>query len=366
METHIKEISERLINAGVGVQIFTTDPSVKFPMQMTIGELEVLKFKSYALNNMYFFSPQLYLALRNLKEVDIIHAHGYNTFPVLAAVLAKSKNKKALVFTPHYGGYSTHVIGTSYLRTLAKRCYNYSLGRHIFHHVDAIVSVGNVEREFLAQHFGVNQERISYIPNGVDTRKCRSQRRRTEQTRTLLYVGRIEKYKGVEVLAKAFSRTTESFPNSRLVFVGSGSYKDRLKLLVHKLKLENRVYFFENITDQELKEVYQASDIFLTLPQHETFGISVTEAMACGLPVIATKVGELHRIIKHGKTGFLLDFPPNEDNLAQIIKTLLKDSELSREIGQNAKKEVLSKFSWKRSVQNIIGLYERISQEAAS
>ncbi len=365
METHIKEISNRLISSGVEVQIFTTDPSLKFPTQMTIGKIDVFQFRSYALNNMYFFSPQLYLALKKLKEVDIVHAHGYNTFPVLAAVLAKKRNKKALVFTPHYGGYSTHVVGTSYIRTIAKRCYNYCLGRHIFHHVDAIVSVGNAEREFLAHYFGLNQEKISYIPNGVEIKKW-SRKRRTEQTRTLLYVGRIEKYKGVEALAKAFSRITESFPDSRLVFVGSGSYKDTLKLLVHRLKLADRVYFFENITDQELKEVYQTSDIFLTLPQHETFGISTTEAMAYGLPVIATRVGELSRIITHGKTGFLLDFPPNETAVARIIKTLLKNSELSYQVGSNARKEVLSKFSWRRSVQDIIGLYERTSQETVS
>lgn len=366
METHIKTISERLISHGIDVQIFTTDPFLQCPRQTTVEMIDVFKFKSYALKNMYFFSPQLYLALRNLKHVDIVHAHGYNTFPTLAAVLAKSVNKKPLAFTPHYGGYSEHVIGTSYLRTLAKRCYNLTWGRRIFHHVDAIVSVGSVEREFILRKFGVHKQKTLYIPNGVKAGSDKRSWKTRGPIKTLLYVGRMEKYKGVEALLRAFSKIAEAHSNLRLVYVGRGSYKERMKFLVHKSKLEERVHFFENVTDEELEAIYQTADIFVTLPQHETFGISVVEAMAHGLPVIASKVGELSRIVKHGKTGFLLDFPPNVESLAQLIKSLIANSDFSREIGRSARKDVLSKFSWSRSVQDLIRLYERISQEAES
>lgn len=103
VETHTKEISERLAEKGFEIEVLTTDPYGELPKEEIINSVRVKRFRSWAPNENYHFSNELrkYLA-RNSDDHDIIHAHSYHDFPALHAAQAKNRNK--LVFTPHYHG----------------------------------------------------------------------------------------------------------------------------------------------------------------------------------------------------------------------------------------------------------------------
>lgn len=357
IETHVREISKHLTNLGVHIKIYTTDPSGKLPKKESIDGIEVLRFRSFT-NDLYFFAPKLYSALKKLKEEDMIHVHSPD-FPSLAAALAKDKNRKPIVFTPHTLG-SADMVGTSMWRTLAKKCYTILLGKYIFDKFDAVVTVSKYEKKILIQKFGLKEGKITYIPNGVDVEKVKGVARKKRGVKTILYVGRLEKYKGIHFLIKAFPKIKKSAPHSRLIIIGSGSYKKNLIYLVDNLGIKDSVIFLENVSEEELREVYTSSSVFISLPQYELFGIALAEAMAYGLPVIATKVGGIPEFIQPNRTGFLLDFPPDENILVKIATFLLENTDYSTEIGIRARQAILSRFSWDRTAHNLFNLYRNL------
>ena len=361
LETHVKEISKRLTNSGFDVQIYTTDPTGRLPKKQKIDGLKILRFRAFSPNRLYFFAPRLYSALRRTENVDVIHAHGYPNFPALATALARNRNKKPFVFTAHYGGYDVQTLGASTWRTAAKKCYNFSMGRYIFSKANAVIIVAKFERELLKQKFGVDEDKIKYIPNGVNVREFNHPTKNDQDIETILYVGRLEKYKGVHFLIEAFTEVKPSFPNSRLLIVGSGSYKEKLVNLTSSFGLQDSVSFLENVPQEHLTKLYSSSNVFVTLSQFEGQPIALIEAMSSGLPVIATKVGAIPELVQHGRNGFLLDFPPNKKALIDVITFLLGNPDSSAKIGLEARKSILSKFSWEKTVQSLIKLYEWFS-----
>lgn len=111
LETHVQEISERLVKKGFEVEVITTDPSGSLQKEEEVNEVLIRRFRSFAPKDLYYFSSQLLLFLRNANS-DIIHGHGYNAFPMFAcAVARKAKN----VFDPslfRYGPFESHRYGT--------------------------------------------------------------------------------------------------------------------------------------------------------------------------------------------------------------------------------------------------------------
>jgi len=360
VETHVHEVSKRLAKAGVNVRIFTTDPTGELPKKDLVDGIEVFRFRSFTPKRLYYFSPDLYLALRRLRDVDLIHVHGFPEFPSIAGALAKDKNGKPLILTPHYGGYTVHTIGTSTWRTLTKKFYNRWPGKYLFHKHDVVVAVSQFEKEVIKETFGMEETGVKCIPNGITIEKIAPTTRKNRESRNLLYVGRLEKYKGIHFLLKGFSKI-EGLPDAQLVIVGRGPYKQDLISLAENLKISKSVKFMGYVSDQELPEIYSSSNVFVTLPQQEVFGIALVEAMAYGLPVIATNVGGIPEIVQTGKTGFLLDFPPDEEKLAETITLLLKDQEYADKMGIMARESVLSRFSWDRVVEDLLNLYNEVS-----
>ncbi len=361
VETHVKEISKRLSALGVNVKVYTTDPSGQLPRKEVIEGIEVFRFRSFSPKHVYFFSPKLYYTLKSLKNIDAIHVHGYPNFPALAAAVAKKNRKKSLVFTPHYGGYLFSTMGSGIGLNLAKKCYHRSLGKYIFSKVDTVVTVGRFERDLLKQKFGLGEQKIKYIPNGVDTEKFEKLERKPGNTKTLLYVGRLEKYKGIHFLLKAFPKIKRSMSDLKVVVVGKGSFKEELKSLVSSLNIQDNVEFLENVPEDDLIELYLSSCAFVYLSQYEGLPVAVLEAMACGLPVIATRVGGIPEVVQQAETGFLLNFPPDEKELIDRIALLLDDCTTSTHIGIRAKETVLSTFSWNHAAKNLKELYEEYS-----
>ena len=359
VETHVHEVSKRLTSLGVDVEIYTVDPSGKLPKKQLIEGIEVSRFRSFSPKQIYFFSPKLFNALKNPKSADVIHVHAYPNYPALASVCAKIVNKKPLVFTPHYGGYFLPTEGASILRSILKNGYNFLAGKFMFDKANAVIVLSKGEGELLHCKFGLKKEKVRYIPNGVDVKKFEHVKTNAE-TKTLLYVGRIEKYKGLDFLLNAFLKVQKLFPDSQLIFVGKGSYKKELISVVTSKGVERSVRFYQDVPEKKLLDLYLSSSVFVLLSQYEGLPIALMEAMACGLPVIATRVGGISEIVQSGKNGFLLDYPPDENILCEQISLLFNDENYSAKTGLEARNRILSKFSWDQVAKNICQLYKEI------
>jgi len=308
VETHVEEISTRLVNRGLQVEVLTTDPSGKLPMEETVSGVKVRRFKSWAPNEAYYFSQRLrkYLGEKS-SEYSVVHAHGYHSFPALYAAQAKGRNK--LVFTPHY-----HGSGHTLFRSLLHRPYRF-LSRKIFERADKIVCVSNYEEALIFEHFGVDKEKAVVIPNGIKLNEFKNLKKRSKDHKIALYVGRLEKYKGVHHLIRALSKLDD---NIFLEVVGKGPYRETLIRLSRKLGVESRVRFSQDLRRDELLQKYADSDVFVLLSGREAFGITVAEALASGTPCVLANTSALTEWIDNHNC-FGIDYPVELDELVRVI-----------------------------------------------
>jgi glycosyltransferase involved in cell wall biosynthesis len=340
VETHVKEVSERLVERGFKIEVLTTDPSGKLAREEIINGVRVKRFKSWAPGESYYFSRDFrkYL-MKNSDSFDIVHTHSYHAFPSLYSAQAKSKNM--LVFTPHY-----HGTGHTFFRKLLHIPYKF-LGKKIFEKADKIVCVSNYERNLVMKRFKVEKKKVVVIPNGISLEEFRSLKKRNKDYRAILYVGRLEKYKGVQYLVEALPKISQ---DAILEIIGKGSYKKSLIKLARKLNIDDRVRFSQDLPRNELLQKYVDANVFVLLSEHEAYGISVAEALCAGTPCIVTKASALGEWIDD-ENCFGIEFPINLNELANLITYV---------IGKDVKVSKVSKISdWNETVEKLVRLYER-------
>lgn len=203
------------------------------------------------------------------------------------------------------------------------------------------------ERSALIELYGADADRISIACPGVDRscfhpRKQLEVRRRlglTERGRIVLAVGRATAIKGFEVLVKAMARVSD--PSVTVIFIGEGSNSgslDGLRSLTRRLGLHRRIRFIGSVSHQAMPEYFAACDLVAVPSYYESFGMVALEAMACGRPVIATRVGGLQSLVRDGIDGWLVP-PGSVNHLADSIqaffsgtKTLRPDAESNRHV----------------------------------
>ena len=311
METHVYEISKRLAK-HFEVEVLTTDPNGKYPKVEEINGITVRRFKSIAPSNSYYFSLEMYRFLkRHSSNYDIIHAHNYHAFPALFVALTKGKNK--LVFTPHY-----HGRGHSFIRDLLHKPYKI-LGNTIFEKADAVICVSKFERDLILRNFNVNTSKLFVIPNGVNLDEFKEvdkiKKQKNRDVKTILYVGRIEKYKGIDYIVKALRYLPE---NITLEIVGKGSYKPKIVKLAKSLGVIDRVRFYQDLSREELIEKYAKADVLVLLSKYEAYGLVVAEALACKTPCIVANTSALSEWVDN-RNVFGVDYPIRVEDLSKLI-----------------------------------------------
>ena len=153
---------------------------------------------------------------------------------------------------------------------------------------------------------------------------------------------RLSRFKGIDVLIKAYSVLVKEFENIKLVITGKGNYENELKGLVTELGLGDKVHFAGFTTEVMLTAA--SYDIAVLASFEESFPNTVVEYMACGIPVVCTKVGGVHEIVKNGHNGFLID-SKDQTQLEDALRKLIADKKLREEFGKNAFETVRQGFT---------------------
>jgi phosphatidylinositol alpha-mannosyltransferase len=178
----------------------------------------------------------------------------------------------------------------------------------------------------------------------------------------ILFVGRLEKRKGLGYLLKAYQRVKEEIANSRLIIVGPGiRLRRKYEKQVRRSGLED-VVFTGHVDYDELPRYYKTADIFCApATGRESFGIILLEAMAVGKPIVASNVGGYASIVAHGVDGLLV--PPKDDKeLARALVSLMIDEPLRQRMGAMGKRKAQD-YSWERIAKEILNYYRRILSE---
>ena len=308
VEEHVRNISERLAKNN-DVLVATTDPSGKLPKHDITNGVRIIRFKSWAPNEAYFYSNGLKNFLKDHShEYEVVHSHSYHAFPALFAARAKDRNK--LVFTSHY-----HGSGHTFFRALLNKPYKY-VGKINFESADKIICVSEYERNLVIKNFNINTDKIIKIPNGIDPTEYLGLKKKQHDYNLILCVGRLERYKGIQYLIEALPKLGSDF---KLEVVGKGPYAKSLNLLVNKLHLEDSVSFFQDLSRKELLQKYFDADLFALLSNHEAFGISVAEALSSKTPCIVANASALSEWIDN-KNCFGIDLPINQGALINVVK----------------------------------------------
>ena len=289
-----------------------------------------------------------------LKDFDIIHSHHAFTPLALKAVKAGRAMRRATLLT-------THSISFAYESKLWEALgFTISLFTDYLKYPHRIIAVSRAAKAFI-EHF--TDVPISIVPNGVDDKRFSPTKEKDKikakfgiKGNVVLYVSRMSYRKGPHVLLNAFSKIEDA----TLVIVGSGEMLPFLKAQAKFLGIEDRVVFMGYVPDDLLPEIFKMADIFV-LPSvsSEAFGIVVLEAMASGVPVIATDVGGIPEVLKENEAGLLIP-PGNELELRKAIQKLLNNEELRKWYGVNGRKAVEEKYSWDKVVVEIEKVYEEI------
>ena len=155
----------------------------------------------------------------------------------------------------------------------------------------------------------------------------------------VLYVGRVDPEKSLEVLIKAFNLVLLKNPEAHLVVVGDGASRNDLEKLSEKLGIEKRTHFLGRVVGNDLPMIYRTGKLFVITSKTETQSIVVMEAMASGLPVVAVQAGAIPELVKNGKTGYLCQ-PDDPTAVSRAIVRLLKNDSLRQKCAKTALKNI--------------------------
>lgn len=185
---------------------------------------------------------------------------------------------------------------------------------------------------------------VPEIPNGVDTARF-SPARRDAEACELLFVGRLAPQKGVDVLLRALAQIPGGW---RLRIAGDGPERDRLTTLANSLGLSERVDFLGWTQRDALPALYRSADVFVFPSYDEGMPNVVLEALASGLPIVATRIAGTEQLVNDGENGTLVP-PGNPDAFAAALRPVISNAALRNAMGEKSRARAVVEFSWSRS-----------------
>lgn len=220
-----------------------------------------------------------------------------------------------------------------------------------------VITVSRWAKEKSDRIIGIDSK-TTYIPNGIVYDRYGNTQPKNIFHPSIFFVGRLVKFKGVDILIKSFQMIKKTYPNIHLYIAGNGPQGRKLKSLARKLNVHNEITFLNFLSEDEKLKMFKSADIFVVPSRIETFGIVVLEALASGAPVVASNVGGIPEILDNGKYGLLAE-PENPEDFAQKIITLIKDKNLRDELREKGKQRA-KEYSWDDVASKTLELYSSV------
>jgi len=230
------------------------------------------------------------------------------------------------------------------------------------YHGRPVVTVSESTRDDLARR-GLVPSRVDVVPNGIDLDHFTPG---PEQDRydgpTLVFVGRLNRYKGVDLVIRALAELAERGRAPRFLVAGSGEERDRLERLAERLGVADRVSLLGYVTEERKLELFRRSWIHVLASEKEGWGLSVLEAAGCATPTIASDAPGLREAVVNGRTGVLV---PHGDvgALAGAIDRMLSDPEGRHALGREARRHA-ERFTWDACADGIACALHRVVAHA--
>jgi len=292
---------------------------------------------------------------RKIEEIKpkIIHAQGTTTPYSTAAALLCNKYPTLLtvrgIITKEFKFYS----GLNFIFTaLVERANE----RYVLSKIPNIIVTTPYSKDVVKN---MTNSKVYVVPNGIDfdyIQNIRLEHRLNHPS--VLFVGGLGKVKGIDILLKAVPIIGGKIPNLHLYIGGLGREEIKLRRLIKELKIEEKVKFLGFLSGEEKYAYYKSADIYVQPSRHETFGVALLEAMACGKPVVASNVGGIPFVVEDGVTGLLFECGDVEDLAGKVI-LLLRDEGLRNRMGEAGKKRAME-FTWGKVAEKTVEVYKEV------
>ncbi len=376
MNVYISETTHELARLGHAVDIFTRDDGTQPEIVRLESGVRVVSLAAgprgpLDKDGMWEYMPAFLHSLRAFRErqrtrYDLVHSHYWMSGWVGGYL-------QRLWSAPHVTMF--HTLGEVKNRARSDEHeppHRIEAERRVVANADAIVAATDHERIALERLYGADPERVAVIPQGVNLDIFRPVDR-TEARRALgldnrpmvLFVGRLEPLKGPDLLIDAFARLDSD--DAILVIVGgdeqADGYRRELRRRASAAGVGRRVQFVGATPQDRLPLYYSAADVCVVPSYHESFGLVPLEAMACGTPVVATRVGGLTATIREGENGYLIPFR-SPDAFAARIDPLLADTRLRRRLS-DAAIATAERFRWSAVARQLDTLYAELWETRA-
>ena len=390
MNVYVRELSRELASRGIEVDVFTRWREPDDPRIQTLAPgARVIHIASGPVR--YVPKLEVYERIGDFSEqvqqhietegrgYDLIHSHYWLSALVARDLAARWKLPRIQMF---------HTLGLVKREVMDEDVDGVSearigIERDAVRGSDGLVAASEIEAAELMQLYGADPEKICIVPCGVDPDVFRPVRQadarsalgRDQCERLVLFVGRIEQIKGIDVLLESLGLLFARRPDLRqevcLVVVGGALDPDddapetekvqELRRLVHEHRMEDNVDFIGSLDQQRLALWYSAADVCAVPSLTESFGLVALESMACGTPVVATRVGGLQTVVQDGESGLLVRAGDHRA-LAEAIERALTDHRLRMHLAHGAR-ERAELFTWSRVGDGIESLYQRVLAE---
>jgi D-inositol-3-phosphate glycosyltransferase len=374
MNVYMRELANALARYHIKVDIFTRWTNENTPQIVQLSRnVRVIHIKAGPVSpvhkdDLYQYLPSF---TRNIEEFvsndgacyDLVHSH-YWLSGVAGMQLAANWD------LPHVVMFHT----LAHLKQLAnpqasEPPFRLEMEQRLIWQADRIIASTAEERAQMIRHCGATVEQVEIIPCGVDLKlfvphdrqQAREQLWLDLHRPVLLFAGRLDPFKGPDLLLRAAAMMKE---DAQVVIVGGKLTGDKelqqLRALAGRLNIQQRVRFLGARPQQELPLLYSAADITVVPSYHESFGMVAVESLACGTPVVATRAGGLTTVVRHGETGFLVPRCPGF--FAERLDTLLRQPDRLAKMRAAARRSVLQ-FSWESVASKVSDLYDELVNE---
>lgn len=378
MNVYVDELARAMAARGLEVDVFTRRHSPDLPATVSVGAgyrvHHVPAGPSQVLGPaalVPFVMPFADQVARQVQDwdspADVVHSHYW--LSGWAAIVLKRRLGLPVAN-------SFHTLGR--VKDLLRRpddapepLLRIATEHEVIEEADCVVASTSAEAADLLEHYGADPARICTSSPGVDhtvfhpgSKIAARRRLGLGDGPRVLFVGRIQPLKGVDVAIEAFALVAAKTPGARLDIVGGpsgpngGLEAELLVRRVEELSLTDRVRFRGPVPHHRLADWYRASDVLVVPSRSESFGLVAAEAQACGLPVVATRVGGLAELVEDGCSGLLVDGWDPAEHAAAIL-TVLTDPAVSGILSRGAV-ERAARFSWPATVDRFLELYAGI------
>jgi glycosyltransferase involved in cell wall biosynthesis len=373
LELHTRDLAEGLAKRGHDVTIITTrhpngiKMECKKNLKIYYVENEPLKYnKKFCIE-----SAKIFDKINKKENFDIVHS--IQTFG--SGFVKYSKNKTPLVISLH----GTHkyeiasILNEKSMKIFYMIPYMHiksilfyePINKLLFKRAKKVMVDSKEMKIDAAKEYKIPEEKMALVYDGIDINRFKSInvenfRKKigiSKSDKVIVSAGRIEKQKGYHLIIEILPSLLQCL-DIKLIIVGTGEHIENLKKMAEEKKVAKNVIFTGKVKDEDMSKYYNLADVFVfpTL-RVEAFGMVIAEAMACGKPAIATRIGGIPTVIDDSKNGFLIKIGDLKE-LKEKILLILKDEKLAKRLGEAARKKVVDNFSLEKMIDDTIKVYQ--------